>query len=122
MRLYKKRYFGIVASIFDPLSILTPSILEAKLIIKSLWAANVGWDDQIPDCLEKRWSNWYQKLNEITNVALPRWIGYDDKNKYYIELLIFCDASSVAYKVATYIKLTKLKNKEITCSFILAKS
>ena len=53
-------------------------------------AENAGWDDQIPDCLEKRWSNWYQKLNEITNVALPRWIGYDHKNKYYIEL--FCDA------------------------------
>ena len=81
---------GIVASIFDPLVILTPSILEAKLIIQSMRAENVDWDDQIPDCLEKRWSNWYQKLNEITNVALPRWIGYDHKNKYYIEL--FCDA------------------------------
>ena len=78
--------------VYTKRGILTPSILEAKLLIQSLWAEIiVGWDDQIPDCLEKRWSNWYQKLNEITNVALPRWIGHDDKNKY-IELLIFCDA------------------------------
>ena len=53
-----------------------------KLIIQSLWTENVGWDDQIPDCLEKRWNNWYQKLNKITSVALSRCIGYDDKNKY----------------------------------------
>ena len=77
-----------------------------------MWAENVGWDDQVPDCLEKRWNNWYQKLNEITNVALPRRIGYDDKDKCNIELLIFCDAWRVAYGVAAYIKLTNLENKE----------
>ena len=64
----------------------------------------------------------YQKLNETINVALPRWIGYDDKKRYYIELLIFCDVSSVAYRVVAYIKLINLENKEIKCSFILAKS
>ena len=87
-----------------------------------MWSENVGQDDQIPDCLGIRWKNWYQKLNEITNVALPRWIGYDDKNKYFIEALVFCDASSVASRVVAYIKLTNLENKEIKCSFILAKS
>ena len=118
----KRGILGIVASIFNPFGKLTPSILEAKLIIQSLWAENVGWDDQIPDCLEKTWSNWYQKLKEITNVTLARRIGYYDKNKYYIELLILCDASSVAYGVVACIKLTNLENKEIKCSFILAKS
>ena len=80
-----------------------------------MWAENVGWDDQIPDCLENRWNSWYQKLNEYKNGALPCWIGYDNKNKYYIKLLSFCDASSVAYGVVAYIKLTNLENKEIKC-------
>ena len=53
----KRGALGIVASIFDPLGISTPLIAEAKLIIQSLWAENVDWDDQIPDYLEKRWSN-----------------------------------------------------------------
>ena len=86
----KRGILDIVASIFYTLDILAQSILEAKLITQSLWAENVGWDDQIPSCLEERWSNWYQKINEITNVALPRSIGYDDKNRYFMELLISC--------------------------------
>ena len=44
------------------------------------------------------------------------------KKRYYIELLIFCDVSSVAYRVVAYIKLIHLENKEIKCSFIVAKS
>ena len=120
--IYTKRgILGIVASIFGPLGILAPSIVEARLIIQLLWIENVGQDDQIPDCLEKRWGNCYETLNEITNVALPRCIGYDDKYKYYTKLLIFCDAPIVAYGVVAYIKLTNLETKEIKCSFILAK-
>ena len=86
-------------------------------MVQSLWAENVGQDDQIPDCSEKRSNNWYQKLNEITNVALPHCIGYGNKNKH-IELLIFCDAWSVAYRFVAHIKPTNLENKEINCSFI----
>ena len=66
MCFYLKSILGIVASILVPLGILAPSILEAKLIIQSMWAENISWDGQIVDCLEKRWNNWYQKLNEIT--------------------------------------------------------
>ena len=79
--------------------------------LQSLWAENVGWDDQIQDCSGE--SIWYKKLNEIKNVAIPRWTGHDYKNKHYIEFLIFCDASSVAYGVVTYIKVTNSENKEI---------
>ena len=40
---YSKRgILGIVASFFDPLGILTPLILEKKLIIQPLWAENLG--------------------------------------------------------------------------------
>ena len=118
----KRGILSLVASVFDPLGILTPAILEAKLIIQALWAGNIGWDDEIPVCLAKRWNDWCDRLNEIVNVSLPRWISYDERNKYYIELLIFCDASNAAYGVVAYIKLTNLENKVIKCSFVFAKS
>ena len=40
--LKQRGILGIVTSIFDPLDIVTLSILEVKLIIQSLWTENVG--------------------------------------------------------------------------------
>ena len=41
--IYTKRgILGIVASIFDPIGILTRSVVEVILIIKLLWIENVG--------------------------------------------------------------------------------
>lgn len=45
----------MIPSIFDPLGILTPSILQMlvsetllqKSIIQMLWAEKIGWDDWI---------------------------------------------------------------------------
>ena len=117
----KRGVLGIVASIFNSFGILTPSILEAKLIIKSLWTENVCCVHQILDCLQKRWINLYQTLNETTNFASPDWIGYNGKNEH-VKLLIFCDASGVAYGVVAYNNLTNLESKKIKCSFVLANS
>ena len=44
----KRGILDLVASIFDPLGIVTPAVLEAKLIIQSLWILKVDWDDNIP--------------------------------------------------------------------------
>ena len=44
----KQGILDLVASIFDPLGIVTPAVLEAKLIIQSLWKLKVDWDDNIP--------------------------------------------------------------------------
>ena len=37
----KKGILSVVASIFDPLGIVSPAVLEAKLIIQSLWKEKV---------------------------------------------------------------------------------
>ena len=40
----KRGILSLIASSFDPLGIVTPAILEAKLIIQFLWKLKVDWD------------------------------------------------------------------------------
>ena len=50
----KRGILSSVASIFDPLGFVSPAILEAKLIIQSLWKLKVDWDDNIPKDILQR--------------------------------------------------------------------
>ena len=51
----KRGILSFVSSIFDPLGVLIPSLLEPKLIIQELWKLKISWDEQIPKEIESRW-------------------------------------------------------------------
>ena len=52
--LTKRAFFSYTSSIFDPFGILTPVLLEPKVIIQSLRKENLDWDDEIPEELRNR--------------------------------------------------------------------
>ena len=59
----KRGILSYTSSIFDPLGILSPIILEPKLIIQSLWKEKVDWDDEIPYNLKSHFEKWKDNLN-----------------------------------------------------------
>ena len=116
----KRGILSIVSSTFDPLGILTPSLIEAKYIIQQLWKEKIGWDEKIPDNLYKRWELWKQEMSNISTISIPRWFGFDKKENNQIELHMFCDASKIAYGAVAYLKCTEQNQNHVT--FLLAKS
>ena len=73
----KRGILSYTSSIFDPLGILSPIILEPKLIIQSLWKETVDWDDEIPYNLKKCFEKWKENLKSWNAVEIPHW--------YYLE-------------------------------------
>ena len=59
----KRGILSFVSSIFDPLGIIAPVVLEPKLIIQELWRRNIDWDTPIPLDLSKKWKAWKEGLN-----------------------------------------------------------
>ena len=51
--LTKRGILSYTSSIFDPLGILAPIILEPKLIIQSLWKQKIDWDSEIQTDLKR---------------------------------------------------------------------
>lgn len=43
-----------IARIYDPLGLVAPVIIRAKIFIQELWLLKIGWDDPLPLPLVKR--------------------------------------------------------------------
>ena len=114
----KRGILSFVSSIFDPLGILSPSLIEPNQIIQDLWKQNVDWDEQIPADILQRWQKWKGTLKKLESVKISRW--YHTSPNDTIELHIFSDASSIAYGAVSYLRISR--PDVIYCNFILGKS
>lgn len=98
-----KRYILThIARIFDPLGLVSPTIVIAKLIMQQLWQQKLGWDETIPNNIKDVWNKLAEQLQLLNQINLPRKISINSiKNA---ELHGFCDASIKAYGACIYVK------------------
>ncbi|PIO71684.1 Pao retrotransposon peptidase [Teladorsagia circumcincta] len=99
----KRKVLKQIASIYDPLGILAPVTLIAKLFLQSLWKRNLGWDETLPDELNNQWQTI---LNEwtISPVKLNRFALDPGRTATPVfDLHVFIDASGSSYCAVAYI-------------------
>lgn len=96
----KRQVFSIALKVFDPLGIVSPVILVAKLIMQKLWASKTGWDQPIPKEILTSWKVFVAGLKDLDLVRIDRWVGIEDQPT---ELQVFSDASEDAYATAIYV-------------------
>ena len=58
----KRTILRSLASIFDPLGILSPVTLKGKIIFRKVCDAGVKWDEVVPREIEKLWRDWENNL------------------------------------------------------------
>ena len=44
----KRGILSMVSSIFDPMGLISPIIVKAKLLIHEIWRRSLGWDEELP--------------------------------------------------------------------------
>lgn len=100
---YTKRIIlSIISKLFDPLGLLSPVIIIAKIMMQSLWEIKLGWDDVPPDHILKTWFQFEENLRHTKNIQIPRQVII--LNAKHIEFHGFSDASQKAYAACIYIK------------------
>lgn len=115
----KRNILSSIARLFDVLGLVAPMILYAKLLIKDLWLAKIGWDDVPPNRIVRKWDQFQAELPHISQLKFNRHIGVVESSK--VSLVGFADASEKAYGGAVYAHVVK-PDGGIAISLICAKS
>ncbi|XP_072931704.1 uncharacterized protein [Epargyreus clarus] len=106
----KREALGVVMSIFDPLGLLSPYTITAKILLQELWREKIGWDESIPHEQATAFAEWQADLKCIADLRVPR--CYDTRNSIVDrQLHVFCDASEQAYAAVAYWRFRNASGK-----------
>ncbi|XP_076396216.1 uncharacterized protein LOC105664283 [Megachile rotundata] len=118
-RLTKRSILSQIAQLFDPLGLIGPIIIVAKIMMQELWKANLNWDESVPQLLHTKWTTFKNELPILNKFKVKRQITLADAIEY--QLHGFCDASEQAYGACVYLRCVN-KVKKCSVQLICAKS
>ncbi|XP_065080795.1 uncharacterized protein LOC135703477 [Ochlerotatus camptorhynchus] len=98
----KRQVLSEIARLFDPLGVLGPAIVLAKIVMQQLWRKKIDWDEPIPIEEFRVWNKLRSELCAINNMKIPRRVTVDNPSVF--ELHGFSDASQAAYGCCVYLR------------------
>ena len=94
----KREILRSVAQIYDPLGVLLPVTIRARMFLQDLWKEKLGSDEKVDSELQKQWDLIFADLGNCVNITIKRNIRRDRNDSLHI----FCDASGAAYGCVAY--------------------
>jgi len=60
-----------IATLFDPLGLLTLFLISAKLLMQEVWIHGLDWDERLPQKLSKMVTKWFTELSMLSGIRIP---------------------------------------------------
>ena len=117
----KRTILKTIASIFDPLGLISPVTTPLKVYMQGLFQQKLGWDEPLSNILQEEWISMVNQLERVEEICLPRYYFDGIKEKAAeIQLIGFCDSSEKAYAASVYARVTV--NDETSVKLVMSKS
>ena len=95
----KRMILSSLSSVFDPVGIFSPILLQGKLIIRKLCQQVVDWDQPVNAEVSTLWNKLCNSFEEVSETPFFRKSFSSDEP---VNLFLFADASKEAYGCAIY--------------------
>jgi hypothetical protein len=100
----KRGVLSMIARLFDPLGLVSPVTITAKITLQEIWKLKINWDESLPLGLHTRWVEFLRTFIELNQIKIPRKV-IGSKSHHRIELHGFSDASEKSYGACVYIRI-----------------
>ncbi|XP_065896204.1 uncharacterized protein [Dysidea avara] len=105
------------SKVFDPLGLLSPVTVRAKIFMQSLWQRNIDWDEPLSDEDQQKWLTIAGNIQEARSLQIPRrYFPTVRVSEQPDRLHVFADASLTAYGAVAFLCSGN------STSFVMAKS
>ena len=111
----KKTVLQLMSEVFDPLGLIAPLTVRAKMLVQELWIQKFNWEQELPPELRDHWQQLIKELRQISTIKIPRCVI--TLHTVHLELHCFCDASAKAYAVSIYLRVVTSMNAEVNLVF-----
>ena len=120
--LTRRGILSTVSSIYDPLGLAAPFVLQGKLILQQLCIDKKGWDEPLNEKQIAAWTQWRRDLPKLESIKVDRCIKPKDFG-HIVNYSIhhFSDASSIAYGQASYLRVENSKG-DVSSTLLVGKS
>ncbi|XP_014214870.1 uncharacterized protein LOC106644039 [Copidosoma floridanum] len=105
----KRKLISEISKIFDPLGLVGPVSLCARVLIQDCWKSKITWDESLPQEIHTRWATVAEQLHLLEKLSIDRHILIH--NFARVEIHGFCDASIRGYEACIYFRSIDVKGK-----------
>lgn len=114
----KKQLLKLAMSIFDPLGLVAPISILARILLRNVCRYKVDMDDPLPEDLIAEWQRTVTCIHRLQKVTVPRWHGTISRN---VDLHMFGDASESAFAATAYVVYTQDGRRQASLCYAKAK-
>ena len=117
----KRNFLKKIATLFDPLGLLSPFTVRAKMLLQDMWTTGLDWDEEMPESLVQSARGWFSELCDLKKLQITRCLQEKEKIVDTLSLHTFVDSSESAYGAVVYARYD-YQDGSISANIIAAKT